>query len=259
MPFDIEWPITASASLGIKNVRALPPQRCEDPSVLNSKRKGRRMDEYCSFPEIILIAPHPNPPIRRHTQKSEQYIYLLCIRPGALSWRHSRNYASTGGKTVGGGRGAAEEKGSNDPVTFDTLLQMQNGYSSRNLTKRASFDGKRYRQWPVAGSVGCLGASREAYQMTLKISSTTIKFEGGTAQGAADPVRLGMQVHQTVGASHKRPGLIIPLLPSSRIVRDRNYSSSPKPKKGGLIKIKETIRLHLHFKKCDTVFSPHTL
>lgn len=74
--------------------------------------------------------------------------------------------------------GAAEEKGSNDPVTFDTVLQMQNGYSSRNLTKRARFDGNWYRQWPVAGSVGCLSASREAYQMTLKISSTTITLEG---------------------------------------------------------------------------------
>lgn len=73
---------------------------------------------------------------------------------------------------------AAEEKGSNDLVTFDTVLQMQNGYSSRNLTKRACFDVNWYRQWPVAGSVGCLSASREAYQMTLKISSTTITFEG---------------------------------------------------------------------------------
>lgn len=75
-------------------------------------------------------------------------------------------------------KGAAEEKDSNDPVTFDTVLQMQNGYSSRNLTKRACFDVNWYRQWPVAGSVGCLSVSREAYQMTLKISSTTIKFEG---------------------------------------------------------------------------------
>lgn len=74
--------------------------------------------------------------------------------------------------------GAAEEKGSNDPVTFDTVLQRQNGYSSRNLTKRARFDGNWYRQWPVAGSVGCLSASRKAYQMTLKISSTTITLEG---------------------------------------------------------------------------------
>lgn len=74
--------------------------------------------------------------------------------------------------------GAAEEKGSNDPVTFDTVLQMQNGYSSRNLTKRARFDGNWYRQWPVAGSVGCLSVSREAYQMTLKISSATITLEG---------------------------------------------------------------------------------
>lgn len=79
-------------------------------------------------------------------------------------------------------KGAAEEKDSNDPVTFDTVLQMQNGYSSRNLTKRACFDVNWYRQWPVAGSVGCLSVSREAYQMTLKISSTTITWWGGRAQ-----------------------------------------------------------------------------
>lgn len=107
----------------------------------------------------------------------------------ALSRRRSR-MMSVSVETLWGRKGAAaEEKGSNDPVTFDTLLQMQNGYSSRNLTKRASFDGKWYRQWPVAGSVGCLSASREAYQMTLKISSTTIKFEGGTEWGAVAHIR----------------------------------------------------------------------
>lgn len=73
---------------------------------------------------------------------------------------------------------AAEEKSSNDLVTFDTVLQMRNGYSTRNLTKRACFDVNWYRQWPVAGSVGCLSASTKAYQMTLKISSTTITLEG---------------------------------------------------------------------------------
>lgn len=57
------------------------------------------------------------------------------------------NDVSVSTNTVGGGKGeVAEEKGSNDPVTSDTVLQMQNGYSSRNLTKRAGFDGKRYRQ-----------------------------------------------------------------------------------------------------------------
>lgn len=75
-------------------------------------------------------------------------------------------------------KAAAEEKGSNDLVTFDTVLQMRNGYSSRNLTKRACFDVNWYRQWPVTGSVGCLSASTKAYQMTLKISSTTITLEG---------------------------------------------------------------------------------
>lgn len=57
------------------------------------------------------------------------------------------NDVSVSTNTVGGGKGeVAEEKGSNDPVTSDTVLQMQNGYSTRNLTKRAGFDGKRYRQ-----------------------------------------------------------------------------------------------------------------
>lgn len=75
-------------------------------------------------------------------------------------------------------KAAAEEKSSNDLVTFDTVLQMRNGYSTRNLTKCACFDVNWYRQWPVAGSVGCLSASTKAYQMTLKISSTTITLEG---------------------------------------------------------------------------------
>lgn len=76
------------------------------------------------------------------------------------------------------GREEAARKSSNDLVTFDTVLQMRNGYSTGNLTKRACFDVNWYRQWPVAGSVGCLSASTKAYQMTLKISSTTIMLEG---------------------------------------------------------------------------------
>lgn len=75
-------------------------------------------------------------------------------------------------------KAAAEEKSSNDLVTFDTEFQMRNGYSTRNLTKCANFDVNWYRQWPVAGSVGCLSVSTKAYQMTLKISSTTITLEG---------------------------------------------------------------------------------
>lgn len=74
---------------------------------------------------------------------------------------------------------AAEGNSSDNLVTFDTVLQMRNGYSTGNLTKRACFDVNWYRQWPVAGSVGCLSASTKAYQMTLKISSTTITLEGG--------------------------------------------------------------------------------
>lgn len=73
---------------------------------------------------------------------------------------------------------AAEGNSSDDLVTFDTVLQMRNGYATGNLTRRACFDGNWDRQWPVAGSVGCLSASTKAYQMTLKISSTTIMLEG---------------------------------------------------------------------------------
>lgn len=57
------------------------------------------------------------------------------------------NDVSASGNAVGGGKGAAaEEKGSNDPVTSDRVLHVRNGYSSRNLTKRGGFDGKWYRQ-----------------------------------------------------------------------------------------------------------------
>lgn len=38
-----------------------------------SNRKGRRTDEYCSFPEMICVALPP--PLS--AQKSEQYIFIL--------------------------------------------------------------------------------------------------------------------------------------------------------------------------------------
>ncbi len=140
------------------------------------------MDGWVLF--IFRNYPHRTPP----STCAQIYIFnfdFFNVLSRRRSWMMSVSV-----ETVWGRKGAAaEEKGSNDPVTFDTLLQMQNGYSSRNLTKRASFDGKWYRQWPVAGSVGCLSASREAYQMTLKISSTTIKFEGGTEWGAVAHIR----------------------------------------------------------------------
>lgn len=41
---------------------------------------------------------------------------------------------------------AAEGNSSDNPVTFDTVLQMRNGYSTGNLTKRACFDVNWYRQ-----------------------------------------------------------------------------------------------------------------
>lgn len=88
------------------------------------------------------------------------------------------NSVSVSRNTVGEEAVAAEGNSSDNLVTFDTVLQMRNGYSTGNLTKRACFDVNWYRQWPVAGSVGCLSASTKAYQMTLKISSATITLEG---------------------------------------------------------------------------------
>lgn len=49
----------------------------------------------------------------------------------------------------------------------------------REACQRARFDENWHRQWPAAGSVGCLPASAKAYQMTLKISSATVTSEGG--------------------------------------------------------------------------------
>lgn len=61
----------------------------------------------------------------------------------------------------------------------------------------------------MAGSVGCLCATREAYHMTLKISSTTIKFQGEWARiftsGGHASARDGLGVHNVVS------DLIIPL------------------------------------------------
>lgn len=88
------------------------------------------------------------------------------------------NYVSVSRNTVGEEAVAAEGNSSDNPVTFDTVLQMRNGYSTGNLTKRACFDVNWYRQWPAAGSVGCLSVSTKAYQMTLKISSATVTWEG---------------------------------------------------------------------------------
>lgn len=66
-------------------------------------------------------------------------------------------------ETLWGRKGAAaEEKGSNDPVTFDTLLQMQNGYLSQNLTKCAGLTGSGIDhdqwlgQWDVSVQAGKL-------------------------------------------------------------------------------------------------------
>lgn len=56
------------------------------------------------------------------------------------------NYVSVSRNTVGEEVVAAEGNSSDNPVTFDTVLQMRNGYSTGNLTKRACFDVNWYRQ-----------------------------------------------------------------------------------------------------------------
>lgn len=169
MPFDTEWPITLSAPIGIKRPIKQNP-KCEF-------WKGVWQTSIVHFQ--MLSSSHS------HIHKSKQYIYYLYVLSTRCHEAIQEMMPVQIEMLSGGVEGSSwgEKKGSNDPVTLDALLQMQNGYSSGNLTKRASFDGKQYRQWPVAGSVGCLDASREAYQMTLKISSTTIKFEGGTEKG----------------------------------------------------------------------------
>lgn len=73
-----------------------------------------------------------------------QYIYIIFF-PNRFGKTTIPNDVSMSGNTVGEKKAAAE-KSSNDAVTFDTVHEMQNGYSSRNLTKRACFDVNWYRQ-----------------------------------------------------------------------------------------------------------------
>lgn len=65
--------------------------------------------------------------------------------PTILSRRQSQ-MMSVRAETLWGRKKQQLKKSSNDAVTFDTVLEMQNGYSSRNLTKRAYFDVNWYRQ-----------------------------------------------------------------------------------------------------------------
>lgn len=113
-----------------------------------------------------------------HHKTSKMYILEFFRKTTIVSCRRCQIMLAWAETRWGRKKSAAEEKSSNDLVTFDTEFQMRNGYSTRNLTKCASFDVNWYRQWPVAGSVGCLSVSTKAYQMTLKISSTTIMLEG---------------------------------------------------------------------------------
>lgn len=107
------------------------------------------------------------------------YVWSFFWRRATLVSRRRCQIVLAGAEALWGRtEAAAEGKSSEDPVTFDTVLQRRNGYSTGDLTQRACFDGNWYRQWPVAGSVGCLSVRTEAYQMTLKISSTTITLEG---------------------------------------------------------------------------------
>lgn len=113
---------------------------------VNPKQRMRRTDKYCSFPEMMcpLLLLHPRPPHPKNQAHIYIYIYTSVVYggfPKRAVMTPIPNDVSVSGNTVGGGGegwggAAGEEKGSNDPVTSDTVLQMQNGYSSRNLTKR---------------------------------------------------------------------------------------------------------------------------
>lgn len=112
------------------------------------------------------------------TSKNVCIRIFFCRKTTIVSCRRCQMMLAWAETRWGRKKAAAEEESSNDLVTFDTVFQRRNGYSTRNLTKCARFDVNWYRQWPVAGSVGCLSARTKAYQMTLKISSTTITLEG---------------------------------------------------------------------------------
>lgn len=75
--------------------------------------------------------------------------------------------------------------------------------------KARRFDGKRYGQWPVAGSVGRLRGGGAASQTTLKISPTNVNFQGGWR---GRPTRLIIP-------------LFPPLVPIGRVVPS-SFSSS---------------------------------
>lgn len=145
------------------------------------KKKKPRQEGERSFFVKLYVKCSQMPTFGKHWQSIYDYFILFFfLRKTSVGSRHKWQILLAWEETRWGRKKApAEEKSSNLPVSFDTVLQIQNGYLSRNLTKCAGFDGNWYRQWPAAGSAGCLAGSREAYEMTLKLSSTTITFEGG--------------------------------------------------------------------------------
>lgn len=152
------------------------------------------------------------------TNHRKMYVLSLLSKTTLVSRRRCQMMLVWAEILWGRDKAAAEEKGSNDLVTFDTVLQMRNGYSTGDLTKRACFDVNWYRQWPVAGSVGCLSASTKAYQMTLKISSTTI-----TLEGRRRTFLFGWHVKTEEGASDlEHPGII------TRIIRTMEMFKGPE-------------------------------
>lgn len=138
------------------------------------------------------------------------YIYIFVVYfSRALSWHQSQNDVSERGALWG-------RKGSSWREMAPTIQSLWIRYFRCKMDIRAEtwqsspgFDGNRYRQWPVAGSVGCLCATREAYHMTLKISSTTIKFQGEWARiftfGGHASARDGLGVcTRRVGRAQRR-------------------------------------------------------
>lgn len=88
------------------------------------------------------------------------------------------NYVSVSGNTVGEEEGSSWRKKLKWSSHFRYCTSDAKWIFDWKPDKARLFDVNWYRQWPVAGSVGCLSASTKAYQMTLKISSTTITLEG---------------------------------------------------------------------------------
>lgn len=168
-------------------------------SETQTQHQGNGYDVQISIVQITLpsfarSAPPPHPPPQKNGS-----IYICCRFLKRVVMTPIPNDVSERGALWG-------RKGSSWREMAPTIQSLWIRYFRCKMDIRAEtwqsapgFDGNRYRQWPVAGSVGCLCATREAYQMTLKISSTTIKFQGEWARiftfGGHASARDGLGAH----------------------------------------------------------------